>query len=92
MNSKRHGTHTSAVEVTHISGHGIWLLVNDRELFLPYEEFPWFKEAPIGKVLNVDQPTPSHFYWPDLDVDLSLETIEHPERFPLKSKSAQNQE
>ncbi len=87
MNSKQLGPHTSPVEVTHVSGHGIWLLAGDRELFLPYEDFPWFKESAIGKVLNVEQPSVDHFYWPDLDVDLGLETIKHPERFPLKSKA-----
>lgn len=92
MNSKQPGTHISPVEVTHVSGHGIWLLVEDRELFLPYVDFPWFREAAIGKVLNVEQPSPDHFYWPDLDVDLGLETIEHPEKFPLKSKAIQTPE
>ncbi|MGZ9125441.1 MAG: DUF2442 domain-containing protein, partial [Candidatus Binatia bacterium] len=29
---------------------------------------------------------PCHFYWPDLDVDLSEEIIAHPARFPLKAK------
>jgi len=56
-----------------------------------YEDFPWFKDAPIGKILNVEQPTPGHFYWPDLDVDLGLETIERPERFPLKAKVIPNE-
>lgn len=92
MNSKQPGTHISPVEVTNVSGHGIWLFIEGRELFLPYEEFPWFKEASIGKVLNVEQPSAGHFYWPDLDVDLGMETIEHPEKFPLKSKSIPNPE
>ncbi len=26
------------------------------------------------------------FYWPDLDVDLTEEIIENPDRFPLKAK------
>jgi len=73
-------------EVTNISSHGIWLLVGEKELFLPHDEFPWFKDAPIGKIFNVEQPTPGHFHWPDLDVDLGIESIEHPEKFPLKSK------
>ncbi|MCY3667427.1 MAG: DUF2442 domain-containing protein [Gemmatimonadetes bacterium] len=67
----------------------IWLLVDEREFFLSYEDFPWFKEVPIGNILRVEQPTPGHFYWPDLDVDLSIESIEHPERFPLKAKVSQ---
>ena len=85
MNSEPLGIGTSTVEVTNISRHGIWLLVGDRELFLAYENFPWFREAPISKIVNVEEPTPEHFYWPDLDVDLGLRTIEHPEEFPLKA-------
>lgn len=74
------------VEVTHISSHGVWLLARGKELFMSYEDFPWFKDAPVGKILNVEEPHAGHFYWPDLDVDLSTEIIEHPESFPLKAK------
>jgi len=55
-------------------------------LFLPYSQFPWFKDVPIGSVLKVEEPKRGHFYWPDIDVDLTEEIIEHPERFPLVSK------
>lgn len=80
------GKSTSTTEVTNISSHGFWLLVEERELFLSYEEFPWFRDVPVKDILAVEEPTPGHFYWPALDVDLGLETIEHPERFPLKAK------
>ena len=86
MNSEQLGETVSEVEVTNISTHGIWLLVGEREFFLSYEDFPWFKEVPIGNILRIEQPTPGHFYWPDLDIDLGIESIEHPERFPLKAK------
>lgn len=75
-----------SVEITHISGNGVWLLAGDRELFMAYEDFPCFKDASVWKILNVEEPYPGHFYWPDLDVDLTAEIIEHPERFPLKAK------
>lgn len=86
MKSESLGKTTSPVEVTNISRHGVWLLAGDTEFFMSHEDFPWFKEAPVGKVLNVEEPTPGHFHWPELDVDLTAEIIEHPERFPLKSK------
>jgi hypothetical protein len=86
MSSKAHGKSTSPVEITNISSHGVWLLAGDKELFMPFTDFPWFKDAPIGKVLNVEEPTPDHFHWPELDVDLTTDSIEHPERFPLKAK------
>jgi len=86
MSSRPLGTASSGVEVTNVSSHGIWLLAGDKELFMSYEDFPWFKDAPIGKVLHVEEPSPGHFYWPELDVDVGIETIEHPDRFPLKAK------
>ncbi len=89
MKSETLGTHTSPVEVTHISQHRFWLLVQNRELFVPFDKFPWFKDAPVGSILKVEQPHPGHLYWPDLDIDLAVESIEHPERFPLISKTTQ---
>jgi Protein of unknown function (DUF2442) len=84
MKSKILGENTSIAEITNISYHGIWILSGSKELFMPYEYFPWFKDVPLSKILNVEEPTPAHFYWPDLDVDLTAEIIEHPERFPIK--------
>ncbi len=86
MKSRVPGTNTSAVEVTNISNHGIWILTGDREMFLPYEDFPWFKDAHVGNVLNVEEPSPGHFHWPALDIDLTTEIIDHPDRFPLRAK------
>ena len=80
------GVSTSEVEVTNISAHGIWLLADQEELFLSYKDFPWFKDASVGKILEVREPTPGHFYWPELDVDLGLETIRYPDRFPLRAR------
>ncbi|HAC62667.1 MAG TPA: integron cassette protein [Cyanothece sp. UBA12306] len=84
MKSEMLGKNTSQVEVTNISSHGIWILSNDEEMFLSYDDFPWFKDVTIGKILNIEEPFPNHFYWPDLDVDLSTEIIKNPQRFPLK--------
>ena len=78
---------TTEVEVTHVSRDAIWLRARGRELFVPFNDFPWFKEAPIGKIMNVLEPAHGHFRWPDLDIDLGIETIEHPDRFPLKARS-----
>lgn len=86
MRSTALGNDTSACEVTHISSHGIWLLANNEELFMPYEDFPWFKRQSIEAVLNVEEPSPDHYYWPAIDVDLTKEIIKNPDRFPLKAK------
>lgn len=86
MRSARRGKRTSGVEVTNISGVGFWLLLDDRELFVPFDQFPWFRESTVGALLNVERPSPHHLCWPDLDVDLAVESIEHPERYPLVSR------
>lgn len=86
MTSVAPGTSTSEVEVTNVSKHGFWMLIRDQEAFVPFAEFPWFRDASIAQLLNVQLPSPHHLYWPDLDVDLAVESLFHPERFPLFSR------
>jgi hypothetical protein len=80
------GRNILEVEVTNISNHGLWILTQNKELFLSYENFPWFKNKTIDNITKVESFGQGHLYWEDLDVDLSLEMIEHPERFPLQAK------
>ena len=87
MRSPALGPSTSPAEVTNVSPHGFWLFVGQRELFVPFRDFPWFKEASIREITNVQLPSPHYLYWPDLDIDLAVESIEHPERYPLVSKA-----
>jgi hypothetical protein len=62
-------------------------LIGEQELFAPFKEFPWFKDASIGEITRVELPSPYHLYWPDLDVDLAVESLSHPERYPLVSQA-----
>jgi len=86
MTSAQPGTGTSEVEVTNVSKHGFWLLMRGQEVFAPFEQSPWFKEAPIGKLLNVELPSPHHLFWPELDIDLEVQSLLHPGQFPLVSR------
>ncbi|MFM7313367.1 MAG: DUF2442 domain-containing protein [Cyanobium sp.] len=79
------GTTILAAEVTNVSAHCIWMLLDGEELALPYSVFPWFQTATIQQIFHVLRPTADHLYWPDLDLDLSIESIRHPERFPLRA-------
>ena len=86
MNSLVHGKNTSKTEITHISLHGVWLLASSgKELFMAYDDFPWFKDQPVSAIYNVEELSVGHFYWPDIDVDLSEKIIETPGNYPLKS-------
>jgi hypothetical protein len=83
MTSLAHGANTSRVEVGNIDQHGLWLLIEDMEYFLAYESFPWFRKATVEQILNVELLHDEHLHWPDLDVDLSLDSLAQPESFPL---------
>jgi hypothetical protein len=83
MASSKLGESTSAVEITNISAHGLWLFVGEKEYFLPYDKFPWFKNAKIGELLDVELLSESHLHWPKLDVDLGMASLEDPDQFPL---------
>lgn len=74
------------VEVTNISEHGFWLFIADVEKFVPFDVFPWFEDASIRELQQVELQGPDHLYWPLLDIDLSVESIDDPTRFPLMSK------
>ena len=82
------GTGTFPAEVSHVSRHGLWLLADDEELLLPFEQFPWFKNATIEQIMTVERPTADHLYWPLLDVDLALQSVRDPASFPLIAKPA----
>ena len=82
-----HGSSTSVAEITHVSKHGFWLLLDQEELLVPFLEFPWFKQATIEQLSDVQWPSPNHLYWPQLDVDLSVESIRNPAAYPLVAKA-----
>lgn len=86
MSLLMHGTDISTIEVTNISSHGFWLFSHGKEIFLSYEDFPWFKDKTVRNISNVIEESREHLYWPDLDVDLSYASILDPKKYPLKSK------
>jgi hypothetical protein len=77
------GNTTSDVKVTNISNLGLRLQCRTKEMAISYEQFPWFVNQPVKAILNVEEVSPSHFFWPDIDIDLTEEIIDHPECFPL---------
>ena len=85
MKSSKRGKNTLKPEITNISEHGFWMLIEQKEYFLPFTHFPWFKKASIAQITDVQLLHKSHLYWPDLDVDLSLAIITSPEKYNLIS-------
>jgi hypothetical protein len=80
------GRAISKAEVLNVSPHGFWRFVAGREPFLGFDDFPWFRHAPVQQLFNVEFSHGNHLYWPELDVDLDLERIQHPKKFPLVAR------
>ena len=52
-------TATSAAEVTNISKHGFWMLIDGRDLFLPFDEFPWGRECSVCVKTETERGSPA---------------------------------
>ncbi|MHB1336215.1 MAG: DUF2442 domain-containing protein [Candidatus Humimicrobiaceae bacterium] len=78
------------ISVENITPFGIWVFVKGKEYFLSYEDYPYFKEQTLSSIQNVQLLHGYHLYWHDLDIDLEVNNLEHPEKYPLKSKITKN--
>ncbi len=76
-------TKDTLVSVLMINNLGILLSVYGQTYFLPYNRVPWMREASINDVMNVRMCGRNAIEWPALDVDLEIESLRHPERYPL---------
>lgn len=85
MKSLKSGKNISA-SVENITPSGIWIYVKGKEYFLDYETYPYFKAKTVYAIQNVKLLHGFHLSWPSLDVDLEIDSIENPEKYPLKSK------
>src|SRR4030042_5144447 len=85
MRSLKHGKDIS-VSVENITPFGIWLYVKEKEYCLSYKDYPYFKNQILSSIQNVQLLHDYHLYWPEMDVDLEIDNLEHPEKYPLKSK------
>lgn len=74
------------VEVTGISRKGLILMVRGKEYALPYSRFPWFEQARVSDVFDVEMRGRSRIRWEALDVDLSLSILENPDAYPLTAR------
>lgn len=69
-----------------INSQGIMISVLGHDYFLSYNRVPWLKDARISDVLDIEVSGRSAIAWPALDVDLEIESLKHPERYPLLMK------
>ena len=84
MRLAKNGKNILNTRVENITPFGIWLFVNEKEYFLSFENYPYFKDQSIGDIQNVKLLHGFHLFWPMLDVDLEIDSLENPEKYPLK--------
>jgi hypothetical protein len=74
------------ISVGAVTDRGFSLVLGSRTLFVSYEQFPWFREFTVRELANVVRPSPEHLRWPEFDIDLDVDSIEHAERYPLRER------
>lgn len=84
-NSKNNSQLTS-VAVLMINSQGMMLNVQGQDYFVSYNRVPWLRDARVSSALNVRMSGSRAIEWPELDVGLEIESLKHPERYPLVMK------
>ena len=78
-------SNTSA-NVLMINDKGLMLSVLGQDYFISFNRLPWMKDAAIRDVLDVQMCGDDAIEWPKLDIDLEIDSLKHPERYPLVMK------
>ena len=86
MNLKAYGSNTLTNEVTGITKDGLWIYVNEKEYYIPFKEYPMLKNKPVDQIFDLKYSPPNHLYWEGLDIDIELEALRNPEKYPLEFK------
>ncbi len=76
-------TNAISASVLMINNQGIMISVAGNDYFLSYNRVPWLKDATVRNILNIKMLGKNAVEWPELDVDLEVESLKHPERYPL---------
>ena len=76
-------TNAISASVLMINNQGIMISVEGNDYFLSYNRVPWMKDATVRNILNIKMSGKNAVEWPDLDIDLEIDSLKHPERYPL---------
>ncbi|MDD6002732.1 MAG: DUF2442 domain-containing protein [Bacteroidales bacterium] len=76
-------TNAISASVLMINNQGVMISVEGNDYFLSYNRVPWMKDATVRNILNIKMSGKNAIEWPDLDIDLEIDSLKHPERYPL---------
>ena len=83
MLKKENNTNAISASVLMINNQGIMISVEGNDYFLSYNRVPWLKDATVRNILNIKMSGKNAVEWSDLDIDLEIDSLKHPERYPL---------
>ncbi|GAP73426.1 DUF2442 domain-containing protein [Candidatus Symbiothrix dinenymphae] len=79
-------TERTSVNVQAIMPNGMYVSVSGSDYFLSFNRLPWFRNAKLDDIMNVEMFGNDGIRWDALDVDLEIESLIHPEKYPLVMK------
>ncbi|OGO37294.1 MAG: hypothetical protein A2W35_02260 [Chloroflexi bacterium RBG_16_57_11] len=83
MSSSQPSADNSYSEVTNISVSGFWFIVDNQEYFVPFADYPGFRDATVTQIYAVQRLSDRQLHWPELDIDIELDALDHPDQYPL---------
>jgi hypothetical protein len=65
---------------------GILISVYEKDYYVSFDRLPWFRDAKISDVINVSMLGEDAIRWDALDIDLEIDSLKFPERYPYVMK------
>jgi len=83
----KEGGRNTFLKVVSITPTHIVLHINAEEFLVPFTRVPWFHNAKVEDVFDVRMNGDDEIRWDKLDIDLAVDSLKHPEKYPLVMKS-----
>jgi hypothetical protein len=72
------------LDIQGVSRLGLWVLVHEKEFFVPFDAYPWFLKGTLQQIYNAQLIGDHHLHWPDLDIDIEVDALINPDAYPLR--------
>ena len=90
-NSNKNTENISSVRVLSVMPTGILISVMNKDYFISFNRLPWFQDAKLSDILDVSMFGRMGIKWDKLGVELEIESLEYPEKYPLVIKRSANE-
>lgn len=82
-NNLKKNTENTYVKVQSINNDGIFIDAFGKDYFISFNRLPWFRDAKVSDIMNVRNIGTMGIRWDAIDIDLELDSLIHPEKYPL---------